>query len=1107
MNIKNTKLYRKVISRSNIYSAIYCIDSYIFEKGLLSDSDLELLNALSDKFNFSVIERVMKLCEKLIEKIFTTDNLFEITAYYKPKKYNEEKTVEYRPIHTADLITQICFVCMLNQIMFDDSDGKERKLSDVSKLLPSNFYGNIPSTNIESLFINWKTKYTEYSEAFIGAYKKYSMTGKYKYEICLDLVKFFPLINPNIVYNIIINKLSTIFIDSEMRCLEILVKKLLYFKMVNIEESMEIYYKNYLKSPDLINIIIDNNLFYSIGVPQGLPQAYFFANLCMIDIAKIFETKFKGDSYFYVDDSVIYTNDIEHSIELPDIFKDLLNKINIEINNTFEEKYLRSKPRDLLYIEQFNSLINYKIEVHETGKSSISKIDSKKYGLGYLEFVAKQASILPFEILSSSDEFEDSTVREKILVFKEAIDKEINLIKEKISDKTNSDSIDNYLKLLKRYKKFFKYRLKIMNLREDNQITNIDLKKFYSKYYLNSVGEKLSKNTIEKLFELMEEDILIPEAQLLIRQLSKNRNKQLKIINKIRNLEKKISQNRITNHLYITKVLESCLILEKLKNLRYESLELLVQEKIETYTRVNLEKQIKEIKKILNKIQICEFSENGLSMWFTDYLNINKKYIKFVYIASSEYKRILLNAVLSKIMSVQINDSCNILRIDSRPLRYYQLRILIYIRNLSFDIKKFVLFSDKVFNEIDKRLCSEKIDFPILEVLPLFKRYLRDADNIDELILSHKYVNGIWKNGSKFLHFYTMHNEEHSVELINRCLDIIKSIDYYQLKEMDYFILFLACYLHDVSMVLYPDLDRFSEETSDTDEIYSQWKRDFTAKIRDIEISPKSTIKKFIKDYYEIVNSYFEKNIRENHSKLSANFIKNTNDLHFLSEIVKAYVSDVSEAHGYHSKDVYGLRSNAKNDIVSDKYLMIILRLADLLDMSKDRVSLNILRQNIKNMPDVSKIHWISHLAIDRCEVHTYYKLICDTENNIKSYLDKEHFIETFWIDIYLNTKQLTSMDSNGCKHIKSTMKDKKIVIEIIDDANYICQESCCFLCKWMTMKNRYLFNELYELQKYLSRNKNNKFNTRIAINLRYNDATSIPGEYLDIVKNELNNI
>ena len=44
-----------IVSEENVYNAIYCMESYVFEKGLLDENDLELYNALHDKVNFNMI--------------------------------------------------------------------------------------------------------------------------------------------------------------------------------------------------------------------------------------------------------------------------------------------------------------------------------------------------------------------------------------------------------------------------------------------------------------------------------------------------------------------------------------------------------------------------------------------------------------------------------------------------------------------------------------------------------------------------------------------------------------------------------------------------------------------------------------------------------------------------------------------------------------------------------------------------------------------------------------------------------------------------------------------------------------------------------------------
>jgi len=152
IKMEKSNLFDFIISPQNIYTAIYSLNSYVFEKGLLSNEDIELYNNLQDKYNFKQIDKVIKRCQDKLKDILKTDKFFDIQVFFKMKKYNyKDQKIDYRPIHTADLITQICIVSLLNIIAFDDKNGR-RELSDVSELFPSNFYGNIPSTNVKNIF-------------------------------------------------------------------------------------------------------------------------------------------------------------------------------------------------------------------------------------------------------------------------------------------------------------------------------------------------------------------------------------------------------------------------------------------------------------------------------------------------------------------------------------------------------------------------------------------------------------------------------------------------------------------------------------------------------------------------------------------------------------------------------------------------------------------------------------------------------------------------------------------------------------------------------------------------------------------------------------------
>lgn len=112
-NRKKNSLKDSIVSYENIYNAIYSLESYVFEKGLLdcvnpvigtsdniiAKNDLELFYALGDKYNSKLILEVIRACEKRLNEILDTEKkvLFGISVYFKMKKVEGNKLV-YRPM-------------------------------------------------------------------------------------------------------------------------------------------------------------------------------------------------------------------------------------------------------------------------------------------------------------------------------------------------------------------------------------------------------------------------------------------------------------------------------------------------------------------------------------------------------------------------------------------------------------------------------------------------------------------------------------------------------------------------------------------------------------------------------------------------------------------------------------------------------------------------------------------------------------------------------------------------------------------------------------------------------------------------------------------------
>lgn len=259
-------LREKILNDCNIYNAIYSLESYVFDKGLLDSkaevmgkdqvmiakSDLELYYALGDKYNADLITKVIDACKCRLKDILDPDKreLFEISVYFRMKKVDDDGKLIYRPMHTARLIDMICMVCILTWLMYDD-DNEKRSLSELSKLIPHNFYGNLPSTDVQYLFKAWKQQYKAFSDDVIENCRNYKNNHRYLTEVSLDIQNFFPSVSPEYLYNLIIDKLSATFSlskdgkpNDDLETLKIAVAKLLYFKIspLNIESWQDEYY-------------------------------------------------------------------------------------------------------------------------------------------------------------------------------------------------------------------------------------------------------------------------------------------------------------------------------------------------------------------------------------------------------------------------------------------------------------------------------------------------------------------------------------------------------------------------------------------------------------------------------------------------------------------------------------------------------------------------------------------------------------------------------------------------------------------------------------------------------------------------------------------------
>lgn len=1093
METKDNKisLYNKIVSRRNIYNSIYSLESYVFEKGLLDTSypvmdmngnkiaedDLSLYYALSDKFSLSLINKVIDVCEKRLHRLLDEkDEYFDVKVYFKIKDKDEDlNCIKYRPLHTARLIDMIGMVCILNVLMFDDDVNDGRRYSELSKLLPHNFFGNIPSLNVSRLFCKWQNKYHEYTESFLSHCKKYQKSHQYLSEVCLDIQNFFPSVNPKIIFDYITEHLSMCYQEEEDKnVLQIAISKLLYFKIQkeNVEEWQTEYYGKELNPED--------NNYWACGIPQGLPQSYFFGNISMIEVKDIMMSKelFDGDAYFYVDDSVIYTATALNEGE----FKTRINNLNIQL-----EDYCKNKKESQSAVSHFvnkdildfHNKLPYTIQFHDGDKSVFYGIDEIKNHIDIVNYLGGNIS-KPGLSSMSLDELDEEVSLKKLQAFDDVITKKLNALENKQNLSKNESS---QIKVLRRYKKFFLYRNRHLQIKTAEKGMD-EMMEDFKRYTVS----------IEQFLEKSKDDIFQSEYRMLISMSSYEEASE--IHNRIKLFEDDVVKQR--KYAFYSKDSEASIKMRHLVAQPYQTLVEWARNNLLSFKGQPEQKVMDEFANYVQKIS-ANHTEN-----FTKETPIVSEDTSFVFRHSSEYKRMILNTIYSYMSSIQPSDIHSFTKDNSRRIKYSELRMLAYLRNRHFDYEKFCYFFNKLSKKDRSRLSDAlDIDMCLLEVLGYFISYVKDPDKVDDLILTHRVTKGLWTNGSKFLHTYTLHNEEHAVTLIKQSLHLIRTIDYFALKTLDYYILFLACYLHDISMVLHPDMHGLLPSDSNSEAFVSEEMlnmRDEVAKFFKID-NEKSMIKdsgSFLVKLFDDIYSFYENHIRSNHADDSARFIrsKSVDLLAYIEPTILSYVAEVSAAHGYDLLDVFGLRSKAKDDVVSLKYLMILLRLADLMDASKDRVNYYLLRQNVEYMPMMSRFHWISHLITDKMELAAEYEV---TDN-----IDEAHPItEILLFRVYLNVKLLDSTnEKKKCEKWRCTVSDNKFSIVFNNNG---CNLDCCpVICRWMVNKHNWLLPELAALSEYLNNVNDSMVRTEVKFIIKYQDKEVLDSDMYDYVDEHL---
>lgn len=457
-------------------------------------------------------------------------------------------------------------------------------------------------------------------------------------------------------------------------------------------------------------------------------------------------------------------------------------------------------------------------------------------------------------------------------------------------------------------------------------------------------------------------------------------------------------------------------------------------------------------------------------------------------------------------------------------LRNYRLKIC--------DFFEFVRSLDP--KDLNERM---DIDLGILEGLGIYRQKIQDPEKIDRLIQTHRLVKSLWHNGSKFLNAYTLHNHEHAINLIKNVVRLVNNVDFLNLKANDFFLLFNACYLHDISMVIHPSVSLFNDSNVKSEQLISKWLNRMLTLNKKVDNAYKSN--KFAMDeihrirkemglslieVFQDIFDFFENRVRAPHAYESAMFIRHWQEdmLSFLSELEAETIATISDSHGWNTTDVYEMKSSAKEELISLKYMMILIRLADLLDLANDRIDYFLLKQNRSQMSPVSRYHWISHLITERYELDVDYEIINEKE------LTDQPIQELIHLDIFLNAEILANIEVHKecCRGFQAELTKRRKNKIPKNDTEYKCLEfkvgkddepccsnmckrngdshSCPFICLWMSDKHWWLFSELGKLKHYLNSVNSKLIKSDISVRFFYNNTNKLDSEFFDDVKNYL---
>lgn len=456
----------------------------------------------------------------------------------------------------------------------------------------------------------------------------------------------------------------------------------------------------------------------------------------------------------------------------------------------------------------------------------------------------------------------------------------------------------------------------------------------------------------------------------------------------------------------------------------------------------------------LNKLYLCEdFNSN--------YYSLKKNY------TDKEYKEDFIeffNYYFKCNNNYYIDDF-------GKSLPFWKFRILNYLNSVSFDIEYFYWMLENTLENYNEY--CQSVDGSYLQITKLLEPIHLNSKYIDKIMSVHYFYTSVWKNGSPDLPFYTLHNQEHSIQLIENFMKLwAKMKGYFSLSKLEIYFLVVSCYLHDIGMLHEPEKNELYDMRNDkVANLFKEYEQKKSFGNGDIKSEG------LLHSLYSIndkVKNLYGDIARNNHASKSKSDIEFKKSIPLNDNQERFIIGQISLNHYADSDDVYGKESSIVYDgqIVDIRRISIYLRLLDLTDIGKNRVSKDVLNWNSNRMGLISNFHWIKHLATDGISINS--KLV---ENDISLDVKRRNNRTKFFnpkpnleIEFIINYNYLPPSDnlaksqSNYCKNFKDTNSNKMYKIV----GNPCDRKSCNLRCKFLNTQY-YFDNEIVSFNKYIS--------------------------------------